>query len=188
MLWFGSESIQHIIQWFWKGFSKMHVGLSFWKCWSPDLKQKQAIFMTFTLWILPIPNSVCQIEYSALIWLLPMLLCLTVDHLTEAVTKGQISKLRPGSEFHFTDSGTTGYRCLKPVVNFSFKGLNSPSQVTCPVNILRKPQSVRHMQKEASQPVHVGAWVSHLYLHRASIRCFRRVAVFISLACLWSLY
>lgn len=51
-------------------------------------------------------------KWSIPLWL-QLMLCLIVDRLAQAITIGQIRKLWPGSECHFTDSGTTGYTVLK---------------------------------------------------------------------------
>lgn len=131
----------------------------------------------------------CQITYSASITTYVLLDC---GSSYKSVTVGQIRKLCPGSEFHFTDLGTQELTVLKtqmPLSQWSISllkvfGPNSFRQVICPVNILQKPESTRQMQNEPRQPVHMAAWVNHVYLHSPSIKCLGRVAMFISLACI----
>lgn len=188
MIWNGVKTT--IIQWFWKGFSKMHVGLSLWKYWPPDLEQKQVIFIMFILWIFPIPNpGGCQIVYSASIitYVLPdcgssYKIC-NCGSDQETMTWQWIS-------FHRRRNETAHVlKTQMPLSQWSISllkvfGPNSFRQVICPVNILQKPESTRQMQNEPCQPVHMVAWVNHLYLHSPSIKCLGRGAVFISLACI----
>lgn len=167
----------------------MRVGLSLWKYWPSDLEQKQVIFIMFILWIFPIsspglPNWVFHPDYN--------LHSVGLWFILKAITVGQIRKLWPDNEFHFTDPETNGYAVLKKQMPWSqwsisllkVFGHNSLSQVICPVNILKKPESTRQMQNEPGQLVHTAASANHLYLHSLSIKCLDRGAMFISLACI----
>lgn len=124
MIWNGVKTT--IIQWFWKGFSKMHVGLSLWKYWPPDLEQKQVIFIMFILWIFPIPNPglpncVFCFDYnlcSAWLWIILQIGNCGSDQ--ETMPWQWISFHRPRNPRAHCLENTDAF---KPKVNFSFKGL-----------------------------------------------------------------
>lgn len=75
-------------------------------------------FITFILWISTIPNPELpnRVFFCDLIITYVLLDCGSFYK----SSVGQIRKLRPDSEFHFTDSGTIEYRCLKASGPFLF--------------------------------------------------------------------
>lgn len=130
----------------------MWLGFGLGKYWPCDLEHKQVIFIMFILWIFPISNpcspnwvsfSNCKVCSA---WLWRLYLWLKSDLGVHLLSQTQDTEGTQSSSTHALR------QCSIAVLKVF--GHNSLSQVICPVNIHKEPESTRQMHNAPQQPGH----------------------------------